>query len=278
MHDGSTINIEVQGSGPNILLPVNPQAIEGLQAENMRKWGADPNLGRNLINGLCDHYRVIAFDYEGHVQQNPKADTLTPDNIAKDFLCIADAAEADTFAYYGYSWLALSGLQLGIRTNRLTALIMGGFPPLNGPYQEMLKVTMATYDLALAPKNNTSEMTQQSDEVDWEMVEVTLSEAQTKQFVTLYHALQAFDDKHIQTRISCPKLCFAGGADKIEYGERWGDVTVDIAGPLLRQHNVLEAHGWDVQVMEGLDHTQAMQPKAVLSVIHPWLDKNLPNH
>lgn len=31
------------------------------------------------------------------------------------------------FSYYGYSWLALVGLQLAIRTNRLESLIMGGF-------------------------------------------------------------------------------------------------------------------------------------------------------
>lgn len=280
MHDGSTIYIEIIGTGPNVLLPVNPQSIEGIQAEEMEKWGVDPSLGRKLIDSLSDRYRVIAFDYEGYVQQNPKADTLTPDNIAKDFLSIADAAGADTFAYYGYSWLALSGLQLAIRTNRLSALIMGGFPPLNGPYKEMLKVTMATYELALASGESTSEKTEQftSDVVDWETVEVSLSEAQTKQFVTLYQSLQTFDDKQIQNQISCPKLCFSGGADKIEYGERWGDVQVDIAGPLLQQRNSLEALGWDVQVIDGLDHTQAMQPKIVLSVIRPWLDNHLSNY
>ena len=280
MHDENTIYIEVQGTGPNVLLPVNPQSLEGVQAEEMQKWGVDPALGRNLIKALSEQYRVIAFDYEGHVQQNPKADTLTPDNIAKDFLSIADAAGADTFAYYGYSWLALSGLQLAIRTNRLSALIMGGFPPLNGPYKEMLKLTMATYKLALESAENTSEKTNQSnsDVVDWEMVEVPLRGAQTKQFVTLYQALQSFDDKQIQNHISCPKLCFAGGMDKIVYGERWGDVQVDIVGPLFQKRKDLEAFGWNVQVLEELDHTQAMQPNAVLSVILPWLNAHFSNH
>jgi pimeloyl-ACP methyl ester carboxylesterase len=270
--------MEIQGSGPNILLPVNPQAIEGTQAEEMKKWGMNPALGQHLITGLSDRYRVIAFDYEGHVQQNPKADTLTPDNITKDFLAVADAAGADTFAYYGYSWLALSGLQLAIRSKRLSALIMGGFPPVNGPYQEMLKVTMTTYEMAVAPKKETEIQQSFSDTVNWDTVEVTLSEAQTKQFVTLYQALKTFDDKQIQTQISCPKLCFAGGADKIKYGERWGDVEVDIIGPLLEQRNDLKVLGWDVQVLEGLDHTQAMQPDVVLQAIGPWLDKHLSPH
>ena len=53
---------------------------------------------------------MVAFDYEGHVLQVPKPDTLTPANLAADLLAVADAAGADRFAYYGYSWLALAGL------------------------------------------------------------------------------------------------------------------------------------------------------------------------
>src|SRR6266702_4452044 len=44
-HDGSTIEIEVHGAGPTLLLPVNPQPVTGPQAEQMRKYGADPALG-----------------------------------------------------------------------------------------------------------------------------------------------------------------------------------------------------------------------------------------
>ncbi|WP_202404948.1 alpha/beta fold hydrolase [Shimazuella alba] len=272
LHDGSIIPIEIKGSGPNLLLPVNPHPIEGDQAEKMRKWGADPALGRNLIDGLSDKYRVIAFDYEGHVQAFPKAETLTPHNIATDFLTIADTTNAEQFVYYGYSWLALCGLQLAIRTSRLSALIMGGFPPIDGPYQEMLKVTNATYQMSVEAKPSSKKQQTTSEEIDWSTVEVTLSTEQTKQFVTLYQSLQDFHDREVQSRISIPRLCFAGTADKIEYGERWGGVEVDIVGPLMRNQGELEALGWAVHVLDGLDHTQAMQANHVLSVICPWLD------
>jgi pimeloyl-ACP methyl ester carboxylesterase len=121
LHDGSTIAVEVHGDGPSVLLPVNPQPVEGPQAEQVRRWGADPALGRSLIDGLTDAFQVVAFDYEGRVLQVPKPDTLTPANLAGDLLAVADAAGTDRFAFYGYSWLALSGLQLAIRTERLTA-------------------------------------------------------------------------------------------------------------------------------------------------------------
>ena len=150
LHDGSTIAVEVHGRGPTVLLPVNPQPVEGPQAEELRRWGADLALGWSLVDGLSDAFQVVAFDYENHVLQVPKPDTLTPANVAGDLLAVADAAGADRFAYYGYSWLALAGLQLGIRSDRLAALVMGGFPPLDGPYTEMLQVTVATHEMAIA--------------------------------------------------------------------------------------------------------------------------------
>ncbi|OUC90741.1 alpha/beta fold hydrolase [Streptosporangium minutum] len=273
LHDGSTVDLEVHGAGPTVLLPVNPRPAEGEQAEAMRKWGADPALGRSLIEGLSDAFRVVAFDYEGHVLGTPKPDTLTPANVAGDLLAVADAVGADRFAYYGYSWLALSGLQLAIRTDRLSALVMGGFPPVGGPYAEMLRVTMATHGMSVSPQSppQTSQPSQPSEEPDWSSVEVSMSEAQTRQFVTLYQALQGFDDRAAQARISCPRLCFVGSADEIEYGERWGGVHVSMAGPIVNRRAELDALGWEVSVLEGLDHTQAMQAAHVLPVMRPWL-------
>jgi pimeloyl-ACP methyl ester carboxylesterase len=286
LHDGNVIEVQVHGQGPALLLPVNPRPVEGPQADELRRWGNDPALGRSLIDGLSDAYRVVALDYEGHVLQVPKPDTLTPDNLASDFLAVADAAGAERFAWYGYSWLALAGLQLAIRTDRLTALAMGAWPPLGGPYAEMLRVTVATHDLASAPSSarqgaaGDATATAAPDpapasspeELDWSTVEVTLSEAQTRQFVTLYQALQGFDDRAAQARLTCPRLCFVGSADEIDYGQRWGGVHISIAGPLVQRRAELEALGWQVQILDDLDHTQAMQVANVLPVLRPWLD------
>ena len=37
LHDGSTLDVEVHGAGPTVLLPVNPRPVEGPQAEEMRR-------------------------------------------------------------------------------------------------------------------------------------------------------------------------------------------------------------------------------------------------
>jgi pimeloyl-ACP methyl ester carboxylesterase len=282
LHDASTIAVEVHGRGPTVLLPVNPQPVEGPQAEEMRRWGADPALGRALVDGLSDAFQVVAFDYEGHVLEVPKPDTLTPANLARDLLAVADAAGADRFAYYGYSWLALAGLQLAVRSDRLWALAMGGYPPLDGPYAEMLQVTTATYELAVASAASPSSSAaasqtsgQASGEYDWSQAEVTLTEAQTRQFVTLYQALQDFDDRAAQARLGCPRLCLVGSADEITYDQRWGGVRVSLAGPVVGRRAELEALGWQVRVLEGLDHMQAMQAATVLPILRPWLGSAL---
>lgn len=274
LHDGRTIEVEVRGSGPAVLLPVDPHPVEGEQAEEMRTWGNDPALGRNLIDGLADTFQVVAFDYQGHVMEHPKPDTLTPDNIARDFLAVADAAGAERFAYYGYSWLALSGLQLAVRTDRISALAMGGFPPYAGPYAEMLKVTTATYELATAPEPapEPAAETEQDDD-PWSSAAGLPNEEQARQFVTLYENLRDFDDTKV--RLTCPRLCFAGSADQIRYDQKWGGVTVDIGGPLIRHRAELAERGWDVEVLDGHDHMTTMQPAAVLPVLRPWLSKVL---
>ena len=275
LHDGSAIELELHGAGPTLLLPVNPRPVTGPQAEAMRAWGADPALGASLIAGVRDLFRVVAFDYEGHLLRTPQPDSLTPANAVADLLAIADAAEADRFAYYGYSWLALIGLQLAIRTDRLTALVMGGFPPLNGPYAAMLRVTMAAYAMAVAAAAKVDEgVADQQAAVeagDWSSVRVTASPDQTRQFVTLYETLQGFDDRAAQARIACPRLCFAGSADEIQYGPNWGDVVVSIAGPMIAGRAELERLGWEVRTLDGLDHLQAMQAEQVTPILRSWL-------
>jgi len=267
LHDGSAIEVEAHGSGPAIFLPVNPKPVEGPEADEKRRWGVDPALGKSLIDSLSDVFTVVAFDYEGHLMAHPAPDTLTPGNIAKDFLAIADAAGAQRFAYYGYSWLALSGLQLAIRTDRLWALIMGGYPPVDGPYSEMLKVTKATHEMTIHPEKAAAA----NPDSEWDTAEFTLSEGQARQFLTLYEALRGFDDRSVQSKVTCPRLCFAGSTDTIVYSERWGGATVDMAGPLVNQAAEIRDFGWDVQVLEGLDHIQAMQPANALPVVRTWL-------
>jgi pimeloyl-ACP methyl ester carboxylesterase len=269
LHDGTTIPVVVTGEGKNVLLPVRTEYHDEAQAESMRQWGADPDVGPNLISGLSTSFRVIAADYEGHRMAHPAPDTLTPDTIAADLLAVADAAGAGPFGYYGYSWLALSGLQLAIRTDRLWALAMGGFPPIGGPYREMLAVTRAAHRASIEPPPVIEDVIPG----DWDTAHIQTTEDQTKQFVTLYEALQTFDDTSAQAQLTIPRLAFAGSEDRIVYGPDWGDVEVVIADPLIDRREDLASSGWDVRVFPGLDHMSAMHSEVVLPILLDWLHR-----
>jgi hypothetical protein len=154
------------------------------------------------------------------------------------------------------------------------ALAIGGFPPLDGPYASMLRVTMAAHDLAVADAEHPADGATAQPAVepgDWENAQNTMTPDQTRQFVTLYQALQGFDDRATQSRITCPRLCFAGSADVIPYGPKWGDVVVNIAGPLITERVELERLGWEVRVLDELDHLQAMQAAQVIPILRSWL-------
>src|SRR5207244_10648897 len=104
---------------------------------------------------------------------------------------------------------------------------------------------------------------------------MALSSEQTRQFVTLYQALQGFDDRAAQAQITCPRLCFVGSADEIEYDQHWGNVSVSLAGPIVQGQAQLSDLSWDVRVLDGLDHIQSMQAKQVLPILRSWLASQL---
>ncbi|PEK35486.1 alpha/beta fold hydrolase [Bacillus pseudomycoides] len=263
-----------------IMLPVAKESVFGEEAENLKLWGIDPEFGKHFVEGLQNKFQVLYFDYEGHRLKHPNPENLTSENIVKDLLLIANEMNVKKFSYYGYSWLALVGLQLAIRTNRLESLIMGGFPPMDGPYKEMLIVTNKTYEQARnnqnSPTFNEQDKTKSPEKIDWDNIKVKINTNQTKQFVTRYKNLKEFDDREIQHKLAIPRLAFVGEKDTIIYGENFGGVTVDIGGTIQKNKQVLENLGWDVEILEGegMDHTKAMQPVTVLSLIKPWLVKN----
>jgi pimeloyl-ACP methyl ester carboxylesterase len=274
LHDGSPLDVAVLGDGPAVLLPVGTTVIDGEAAEQMRAWGADPSLGHTLATSLAGAgLRVIAADYEGHLTQHPKPRTLSAPTVATDLLAIADAAGADRFAYYGYSWLAMAGLQLAIRTDRLTALAMGAFPPLDAPYGPMLTVTRAAHRMALANRDKPPAAVDVQPG-DWDAAEVTQTPDQTRQYVTLYESLRDFDERAALERLRIPRLAFAGAHDNITYGAKWDNAYVAIGDALSRNRDELTKRGWTVELIPDTDHVSAMQATRVLPILTPWLKTN----
>jgi hypothetical protein len=269
LHDGNILEVTTIGDGHPVLMPVSAAFVEGEAADSIRAWGGDPNAGHGLAHALAEAgFQAITADYEGHLMAYPKERTLTAEAVTHDLLAIAAAGGAERFAYYGYSWLAMSGLQLAIRSDRLTALAMGGFPPLGGPYAAMLAVTHAAHRVATEPQ---PEPVGAVEAGDWDTAASTQTPAQTGQFATLYESLRDFDDRAAAAKLDVPRLAFAGERDNIDYPPKWGGVRVELADPLLRHREELALLGWTVELIPEADHLSAMHASRVAALLIPWL-------
>jgi hypothetical protein len=150
---------------------------------------------------------------------------------------------------------------------------MGGFPPLDGPYQTMLTVTRAAHVMSVQAAGEPAASVPVPEPGDWDSSSVQTTKEQTQQFVTLYEALQDFDDIAAVLPADLPRLAFAGADDSIDYKPVWGGVRVKIGEPLARHQGTLTKAGWDVRVLPGLDHMGAMHSAVVLPILKDWLQK-----
>ncbi len=211
---GNSIPFTVAGNGPALL--------------TLKPHGGDHAL-------LTERYRVAVLDYPTAEMLNARDrwSAFTPDRVCSDILGVADAMGVRSFAFYGYSWGGVAGLQLAARTSRVAALAIGGWPPLGAPYAEM--------------PNATAERTMYS---------------------YFYDSLVNWPERQAIARIRCPRMAFAGSNDII----RAAHVTARI-GPLLAEHRVeLERMGWVVRLVDGFEHELGFRPGVVAPLIRPFLD------
>lgn len=189
-----------------------------------------------FVEELFDEYSVVIVEPPNDTVAN-LADVFTADRACAEILNIADTVGANRFAYYGYSWGGTLGLQLAERTDRLTALICGGWPPLGAPYPGMARYTART----------------QTPPSVW---------------ATYYRSIENWNEPEAVSRLTCPRMAFAG-SDDIIYAD---GITVPI-GPLIAEHREeLEAMGWTVRLVDGFDHELGRRPEVVGPMIREFLD------
>jgi len=177
------IHYEIHGQGIPLILghPLTATA-----------YFADPELAlqKGYVSRLTDRYRVLVLDYPKIGPDILKGEMVPPgeltiDRICTDLLAVADDAGFDRFAFWGYSMGGVMGLHLAARTDRVTALVCGGWPPLGGQYQDMLNFfrLMKSYPNLPAP-------------VD--------------QYVTLFESLVLASQSEAENikRITCPRMAF----------------------------------------------------------------------
>jgi pimeloyl-ACP methyl ester carboxylesterase len=256
-HDGLPIYFEVHGTGEKFLLLGPGTALPrtlGLATGVESLDGVEEMLEgtkQAYIEELGERYRLIFMEYPG---QEPRMYTLTPGAVARDYLAVADAAGAEEFAYAGFSWGCVTGLQLAIRSDRMKALVCGGFPVIDGIYEDMLLTTRTMSEGAATlygiPMNNVES---------------------GRQFLTYYEGLRSFDDRAVQGALKIPRLSWIGDADQPTLN---GKNLTHMGKVIADTRDELEEFGWDVLLLPGVNHLDGGAPAIHLPVISDWLREN----
>lgn len=211
---------------------------------------------RGYLDQLSDRYRILLVDYPSIGKSaNIPPDQLTADRAVHDLLAVADAAGFDRFAWFGYAWGAALGLLLASRTERLSALAIGGWSPLDGPAAEMLQGAMVNVD----------------DPPASAMV-VLRNPQQYRQWVTFWTSMRGWPDAASVGRIDCPRMVFVGE----QADASAGGVSIPYVARLKARRADLEGLGWRVDILAGRDHAVGLQPEIVAPLLRDFLDGALP--
>ncbi|MFM8511792.1 MAG: alpha/beta fold hydrolase [Limnohabitans sp.] len=207
------------------------------------------------LSRLTDRYRVLLLDYPsiGNSRDIAPAE-LTADRVCADLLAVADAAGFDRFAYWGYSWSGNVGLQLACRTNRLSALVIGGWPALGAPYEELLAAAIRKL-----PNPEPSSL------------KVLRNPEQYAQWVHYGRSLDGWPEREAISQIRCPRLNIFGlDGDLVEAG-----IPVPIATRIRTHQQELQEMGWQVLGIEGHGHGLCMQAEVAVPPVRRFLDEVL---
>ena len=231
------MHFEMYGRGTPLLLgyPLTASTLSDSPA---------PEALAGYLEPLTDRYRVLVLDYPNLGRSAPiAASEFTAERACADILQVADASGFDRFAWWGYSWGGLMGLLLAGCTERLTALVCGGWPPLGGLHHEVLHSCRAT----------------------------ARAKPAEQLYVTFYESLQHWKETEWIRRLSGPRLVYVGAEDVIEReGIRMATTEK------VRAHRAqLEAWGWRVEEIPGANHGVWANPAAVVPVVRPFLDHAL---
>ncbi|MFN5644414.1 MAG: alpha/beta fold hydrolase [Sphingomonadales bacterium] len=207
------------------------------------------------LDALTQRHCVLLADYPGigkSADHDPA--TMTAERVVADILSVATAAGFERFAWAGYSWSAAVGLQLASRSDRISALAIGGWPALGAPYENILAASRAR--IGKVPDH--ARVMLRSDE-------------QYRQWATFYQSLESWDEAAAIARITCPRMLYFGSeGDLVEEG-----YSVSIASCSRANRERLEKLGWKVLEIQGYGHEVIGRTELVLPHINRFLESAL---
>jgi pimeloyl-ACP methyl ester carboxylesterase len=226
----------------------NPAILMGSHFYPTRALNDDSFTGR-WIEQLQDEFFLLVADYPRGIGRtgNPQGLAYHPDIAAQEYLLIADAAGLDRFGWLGYSFGGAMGVQVACRSSRVTALAVGGFPPLNAPFQRIL--AMAT-DMAANPPT----------------LPESIAPGVLATTVGFYAPLVIWPEREEIVKLTMPRMVFMGDQD----GEGPDPTSAPLAAHLRAAEGELRALGWKVRWLEGRDHVSAIHPDASFAAVQQF--------
>jgi pimeloyl-ACP methyl ester carboxylesterase len=207
------------------------------------------------LSYFTDKYRVLVADFPHSGRSDGLTDfrSFTADRVVDDYLAVATAAWGPTrkFAIAGYSWGGNSSLLLATRTDRLSAVAVGGWPALQGPWATMLQISQ---------------------------------ELGSAMYTRYYETLQKWNDTRYESKlvrgIKIPRLNYV---DVNDHGKTFGQsfsTSANMIELFRRNRSTLEAWGWDTAEVDGAvadeyGHTGGIRPDIACPVLRSFLDKHL---
>ncbi|QIB67009.1 alpha/beta fold hydrolase [Kineobactrum salinum] len=245
--DGTEIWFETYGDPlcPAIFLGPHFYASFGRkETDDTQKW----------IDSLKGEFFLIAADYPRGFgrTENPLGLNFTPDVAAEEYARIADAAGVESFGWVGYSYGGAMGVQVACRSDRVSALIVGGFPPLNAPFQQMVEITSR---MASTPP------------AGWDVDPKLLWSS-----VGFYSSLVQWPEREEVAKLKMPRMVFTGTEDQ---GVPSQGIDSPIAANLRQVEQELKSMGWQVKWLEGEDHITAIQAAVSLPAVHNFFRESL---
>lgn len=241
------IYYEVHGAGQPLFLgfPVMASHAEIFGA-------ASAPVRSAFLGALTDRYRVLIADYPncGRSTSPPPAE-MTIERVCADMLRVADAADFERFAWWGGTFGAVTGLNLAARTDRLTALVSAGWPPLDAPYSQLLRGARAS---VANPPEHARVILRAPD--------------QYAQWVTFYESLVGWPEADAVAGIRCPRLV-AYGADA---ETSVSDIALPMAEIIRSTRRRLEGLGWRVIEIPDSGSAVILDPGTLVPVVRSWLD------
>jgi len=237
---GADAWFEVYGTpkGPNVFLG-GPVFSRTLVPANV---ALQTKIKEGYIRRLGDRYRLLMADYPHIASKVPDQTLLGAEDVCKDYMALADAADMERFAAVGYSWSGNSMLQLATRSRRVSGLVVGGWPAIGGPYKLLLETTRT--------------LQQESPE-----------KHEISRYIHYYESLQDWPERTEVAKLTCPRLNY------IDVGD--GEET-DFIGRLKKNKDTLHRLGWETaEVNSGDGHFGGCMPETACPVIKEFLNRHL---